>query len=156
METRGFAGLLGDPHPGQQITGRPKRDVQDGPGRQRLQTWGRLASAFRPTGQVDVLRRSLRQRAMWLTSASHPMQQRPKALTPMTIKLQHVVSAVTGATGIASRRAMLAGARDPVQVARLRHDRCYHDAATMAKALPGPGREEPLFAVAQAVALDDR
>jgi hypothetical protein len=80
----------------------------------------------------------------------------PKALTPMHLKLQQVVSAVTGETGLAIIRAMRAGARDPVQLARLRHDRCHHDEATMAQARRGPWRDEPRLAVAQAVALDDR
>jgi transposase len=52
-------------------------------------------------------------------------------------------------------RAMLAGERDPVKLARLRHDRCHHDEATMAKALRGQWREEHLLALAQAVALYD-
>ena len=42
------------------------------------------------------------------------------------------------------------------QLARRRHDRCQHDEATLAKALHGQWRKEPLFAAAQAVALSDR
>jgi len=78
-----------------------------------------------------------------------------KALTQMHLKLQHVVSDVTGETGRAMRRAILAGARAPVQWARLRHDRGHHDAATIAQARHGQWREEHLLALAQAVALDD-
>ena len=83
------------------------------------------------------------------------MQHRHKALTQMNIKLQHVVSDVTGETGMAIIRAILAGERDPVTLARLRHDRCQPDEAPLAKALHGQWREEPLFALAQAVALYD-
>jgi hypothetical protein len=93
---------------------------------------------------------------MWLSDASQHIQPRPKALTPMRIKRQHVVSDVTGETGMAIMRAMLAGERDPVQLAHLCHDRCQHDEATMAKALRGQWREEHLLALAQAVALYDR
>jgi hypothetical protein len=50
-------------------------------------------------------------------------------------------------------RALLAGERDPVTLARLRDYRCQHSAETIAKALYGQWREEPLFALAQAVAL---
>jgi transposase len=77
----------------------------------------------------------------------------PKALTQMNIKLQHVVSDVTGETGMAIMRAMLAGERDPETLARLRNDRCHHDEETIAKALHGQWREEHLLALAQAVAL---
>jgi transposase len=57
---------------------------------------------------------------------------------------------------MASMRARLAGARAPVQWARLRHDRGQHDEATSAKALRGQWRAAHLLALAQAVALDDR
>jgi hypothetical protein len=89
---------------------------------------------------------------LW-TYAGQPIQPRQKALTPMHIKLPQVVSALTGVTGMAIIRAILAGERDPVTLARLRHARCPPSEETMAKALYGPWREEPLFALAQAVAL---
>jgi transposase len=66
-ESRGFEVLLVDPQPVRKIRGRPKRGVQDGQGRQRLQTFGRLASAFRPPDDVCILRSDLRQRPMLLT-----------------------------------------------------------------------------------------
>jgi transposase len=71
-----------------------------------------------------------------------------KALTPMNIKLQHVVSDLTGETGLAILRAILAGERDPGQLAHLRNYRCQHDEATIAKSLHRPWREEHLFALA--------
>ena len=155
LETRGFEVLLVDPHQVQKIKGRPKSDVHDCQWLQRLHTFGLLASACRPPDQVCVLRSYLRQRAMLLTYASHHIQHMQKALTQMNIKLQHVVSDVTGETGMAIIRAILAGERDPVTLARLRHYRCQHDEATIAKALHGQWREEHLFALAQAVALYD-
>jgi transposase len=78
-----------------------------------------------------------------------------KALTQMNIKLQHVVSDITGVTGFAILRALLAGERDPAKLAQLRDYRGQHDAATIARALQGTGREEHRFALAQAVALYD-
>jgi hypothetical protein len=60
----------------------------------------------------------------------------------MHLKRQHVGSDVTGATGLARRRAMRAGERDPGPWARLRHDRGHHAEATRAKARHGPWREE--------------
>ena len=64
-----------------------------------------------------------------------------------------MVSAITGVTGWAILRAILAGERDAGTLAQLRDDRCKHDEATMARALQGHGREEHLFSLAQAVAL---
>jgi len=153
LETRGFTVLLVDPPQVQKIRGRPKSDVYDCQWIQRLHTFGLLASAFRPADHVCVLRSSLRQRAMLLTYAGQHIQHRQKALTQMNIKLQHVVSDLTGVTGMAIIRAILAGERDPVTLARLRDYRCQHSEETMAKALYGQWREEHLFALAQAVAL---
>lgn len=151
LETRGFEGLLVDPQQVQKIRGRPKSDVHDCQWIQRLHTFGLLASAFRPADQVCVLRSYLRQRAMLLTYAGQHIQHMQKALTQMNIKLQHVVSDITGVTG----SAILAGERDPVKLAQLRDYRCQHDEATIARALQGNWRAEHLFALAQAVALYD-
>jgi transposase len=155
LETRGFEGRLVDPQHVQTIQGRPTRDGHDCPWIQRLHTCGLLASAFRPTDQLCVLRSSLRQRAMLLTDAGQHIQPRHKALTQMTRKLPHGVSDITGVTGWAMLRAILAGERDPVQLAPLRDDRCQPDEATIARALAGHGREAPLCSLAPAVALSD-
>lgn len=155
MACRGLEVLLVEPHQGQQSKGRPKSAVHDCQWRPRLHTFGLLAGAFRPPDQGCVLRSSLRQRAMLRSYASQHIQHRHKALTQMTRKLQHVVSDVTGETGLAIIRAMLAGERDPMQLARRRNYRCHHDEETIAKALHGQWREEPLFALAHAVALYD-
>ena len=156
LERRGLAVLLVEPQQGQPLQGRPKRGVPAGPWRQRLQTGGLLAGALRPPAQGGGLRRSLRQRAMVRRSASQHLQPRHAALTQLNIQLQHAVSDVTGATGRASRRALRAGARAPGPGARRRPDRCHHAEEPSAKALHGPGREEPLVAVGQAGALEAR
>jgi transposase len=155
LEARGFEVLVVDPQQVQKIKGRPKSDVHDCQWIQRLHTLGLLASAFRPTDQICVLRSDLRQRAMLLTSAGQHLQHRQKALTQRNRKLPPVVSDITGVTGVAMLRAILAGERDPVKLAQLRDDRCKHDEATIARALEGTWREEHLFSLAQAVALYD-
>ena len=153
LETRGFEVLLVDPQQVQKIKGRPKSDRHDCQWIQRLHTFGLLAGAFRPADQICVLRSYLRQRAMLLTHAGQHIQHMQKALTQMNIKLQHVVSDLTGVTGLAIIRAILAGERDPEKLAQLRDYRCKHDEATIARALQGNWRDEHLFALAQAVAL---
>jgi transposase len=153
LETRGFAVLLGDPQQVQKIKGRPKSDGHDCQWIQRLPTFGLLASACRPADQICVLRSSLRQRAMLLPYAGQHRQHRHKALTQMNLKGQHVVSEITGGTGWASIRAILAGERDVAKLAQLRDYRCTHDEATMARAWQGHWRDEPLCSLAQAVAL---
>src|SRR5262249_11001410 len=87
-----------------------------------------------------------------LYAASHtrPMQ---KALEQMNVKLTEVVSDITGLTGQRIIAAILAGERDPAQLAGLRDPKCKNDAATIARALEGTWRPEHLFALRQAYEL---
>jgi transposase len=50
-------------------------------------------------------------------------------------------------------KAIIAGERDPVTLAKLRNPHCQHDADEIAKALQGTWRAEHLFALRQAVEL---
>ena len=155
LESRGFEVRLVDARQMRRIPGRPKSDVHDCQWLQRLHSYGLLAAAFRPDEPVCVLRSYLRQRQMLLTYAGQHIQHMQKALTQMNVKLQHVVSDITGVTGLAIIRAIVAGQRDPVQLAKLRDDRCRHSAADIARALYGNWRAEHLFALKQAVELYD-
>ena len=71
----------------------------------------------------------------------------------MDLKLTQVVSAITGVTGMAILTAIIAGDRDPVTLATLRHPHCHDQEDDIAKALQGTWRAEHLFALQQAVAL---
>src|SRR5262249_5710059 len=150
LEERGFDVKLVDAHQARQVPGR-KTDVKDGQWLQELHTYGLLRGAFRPEDEVCVLRSSLRQRSMLVAMASRAVQHMQKALEQMHLKLTEVVSDSTGKTGMTIIRAILAGERDPQQLATSRDQRCKHDHATIAKALTGHWRAEHLFALQQAV-----
>jgi len=126
LESRGLEVRLVDARQMRRIPGRPKSDVHDCQWLQRLHSYGLLAAAFRPDEPVCVLRSYLRQRQMLVTYAGQHVQHMQKALTQMNVKLQHVVSDITGVTGLAIIRALVAGQRDPVQLAKLRDERCGH------------------------------
>ena len=122
---------------------------------QPLHSDGLLAASFRPAADLVALRTLVRHRAQRLEHrAPHvlPMQQ---ALVPMNIPLSPARSAVTGATGQRSSRAMVAGERAPHTLAALRTSRCKQDGHAMALALTGPWREAHLFGLQQALALFD-
>jgi transposase len=57
---------------------------------------------------------------------------------------------LAGKTGFAIVDAILAGERDPQQLARLRDPRCKHPASLIARSLEGTWREECLFVLQQA------
>ena len=76
-----------------------------------------------------------------------------KALQQMHRTRSQVVRDLTGATGMASLTASIAGERDPLTLATLRNPPCHHRADEIAKALQGTWRAEHLFALQQAVEL---
>jgi transposase len=153
LERRGFRAFLVDARAIAHAKGRPKTDIHDCQWIQRLHCYGLLENAFRPPDQIVVLRGYVRQRQMLITYAAQHIQHIQKALQEMNLKLTLVVSDVVGKTGMAIIKAILAGQRDPVELAKLRDQRCHHTAAEIAKALVGNWREEHLLALRQAVEL---
>jgi transposase len=75
-----------------------------------------------------------------------------KALDQMNLQLHHVVSDITGVTGITILEAILAGERNPHQLAKLRHRRVKATEETIAKSLVGDYRREHLFTLRQSLA----
>ena len=78
-----------------------------------------------------------------------------KALTFMNIQLHHVITDVTGVTGMNIIRAIVSGERDPEVMAEMRDVRCKTDHQTMCAALIGNYQKEHLFALQQALELYD-
>jgi len=153
LERRGFEVFLVDPRQTKQVSGRPKTDVLDCQWIQRLHSYGLLAASFRPEDQVVVLRGYLRQRLMLIRYAGQHIQHLQKALEQMNVKLAEVVSDVTGVTGMAIIKAILRGERDPLELAKLRNDKCKRTEAEIARALYGTWRDEHLFELRQALEL---
>jgi hypothetical protein len=118
-----------------------KSDVVDCQWIQTLHSYGLLESSFRPEADLVALRTILRHRA------PHILQ--------MNIQLSQVLSDVSGATGQAMIRAIVAGERDPHKLAALCNYRCKKDEPEIAKALTGTWRAEHLFILKQSLELYD-
>lgn len=73
-----------------------------------------------------------------------------KALIQMNIQLNHVISDITGVTGMNIIRAILQGKRDPKALADLSVNGCRKNKDLIAKALEGNYREEHVFALERA------
>jgi transposase len=73
----------------------------------------------------------------------------------MNVRLDQAVSDITGVTGMNILRAILAGKRDPEELATLRDPACAKSEEQIAEALTGHYRDEQLFALKQAVELWD-
>ena len=152
LEERGIEVMLVDPRRLKNVPGR-KTDVSDCQWLQQLHTYSLLSGAFRPDAEIRRLRSYLRQRSMLVEYASHHVRHMHKALTQMNIKLQHVISDITGKTGMEIIVAILRGERDPRKLAQLRDPRTKADEETIAKSLHGHWREEHIFELAQALEL---
>ncbi|QDT03060.1 Transposase [Rubripirellula lacrimiformis] len=151
LERRGFEVILVEPSQVKKF--RRKTDVLDSQWIQTLHTFGLLTGSFRPADRIIVLRSYMRQREMLVKSSAQHIQHMQKAMEQMNLKLTEVISDILGATGTAIIDAILAGERDPHQLAKLRNERCKNDEATIALALQGNWRDEHLFSLRQAVDL---
>ena len=150
LEARGFEVKLVEPGKLKSVPGR-KTDVLDCQWIQQLHTYGLLQGSFVPPEKIGVLRSYMRQRAMLVEYAGRHVLHMQKALMQMNVQLHHVISDITGTTGLRIVDAILAGERDPRQLAKLRDPRCKKNEQTIAMALEGHWRDDHLFALKQAV-----
>jgi transposase len=104
-----------------------------------------LSSSFRPESQVCAVRSILRLRSRLVACAADQTRLIHKILTQMNIQLQHVISDVTGLSGLTILNAILAGERDPLALAKLCDPRIKASTDTIARSLNGPWRAELLF-----------
>lgn len=78
-----------------------------------------------------------------------------KALMQMNVQLHHVVTDITGLTGMRIIRAIVAGNHAPEQLAAFRDARCSASEATIREALTGNYRPEHVFALRHTLDLYD-
>lgn len=136
LQQQGLEVILANARDAKAVPGR-KSDVNDAQWLQRLHACGLLRASFRPQNEIAALRAYLRQRERLIDYAAAHIQHMQKALTLMNLQLHHVVSDVTGATGMHIIRAIVAGQRDPDVLAGLRDVRCHASIETVRAALVG-------------------
>lgn len=132
-----------------------KTDVLDCQWLQQLGTFGLIKGAFRPTDAILPLRTYLRQRDMLIKIASCHVQHMQKALTQMNLHLHNVISDITGVTGMAIIRQIVAGVTDPKVLATFRDGRCHSSQKVIEASLVGNYREEHLYSLKLALELYD-
>jgi hypothetical protein len=76
-------------------------------------------------------------------------------MTTMNIQLSNAISDISGVTGQAIIRAILAGERNPAKLAKLRDRRIRGTEEEVSRSLEGNWREDMLFELRQAVAAYD-
>jgi len=132
-----------------------KTDVLECQWLQKLHTFGLLNNSFRPTAEIRVLRTYLRQRENLVAAASKCIQHIQKTLTQMNVQLANIISDISGATGMAILRAIVAGERDPDKLASRKNSLIRATHAQIAQSLVGDWREELLFVLEQSLELYD-
>ncbi len=100
-----------------------------------------------------AVRSLMRHRNDLVEMASQPVQHMHKALTQMNVQIQHVISDITGQTGLTILEAIVAGERDPAVRASLRDPRIKASEETIRKSLEGNWRPEHVLAMKQRLSL---
>src|SRR3989442_6148866 len=154
LESHGFEVLLVNARDVKNVPGR-KTDVNDAQWLQQLHQYGLLRASFRPRDAVVRLRAYVRHRERMVDYAASHIQHMQKALMQMNVQLHHVVSDITGATGMRIIRAIVAGNHAPERLAESRDVRCAASEATIGAALTGNYRAEHVFALRHALELWD-
>jgi transposase len=149
LETAGIEVYLVNAQHAKNVPGR-KSDVSDCQWLQYLHSVGLLRGSFRPPDEICAARTLIRHRGTLVAQAASHVQHMQKALVQMNVRLQHVLSDLSGTSGLAIIDAILAGERDPAQLAKLRDPRVKASEETVAKALVGDWRAEHLFTLRQA------
>lgn len=154
LEQHGFDVILVNARYAKNVPGR-KTDVSDASWLRQLHSYGLLRGSFRPEAEIATLRSYLRQRERLIEYAAAHIQHMQKALMEMNLQLHHVVSDITGTTGMRIIRALVAGERDPNVLATCRDVRCHSTIDTIQAALIGNDRDEHIFALTQSLDLYD-
>src|SRR6516225_8450789 len=126
-----------------------KSDVQESQWLMKLHTYGLLRNSFRPAQQIRTMRTYWRQRNDLVQSTGRHIQRMQKALTQMNLQLANVLTDISGVTGQAIIKAILAGERDPHKLAEFRDPRVKASEEQIAQSLEGNWQPDLLFLLKQ-------
>ena len=151
LESRGLEVFLVNAHYLKSVPGR-KSDVSDCQWIQYLHSVGLLQGSFRPPDKICAVRTLWRHRQSVLQMAAEHILHMQKALSLMNVQIHHVLSDITGLSGLAILDAILAGERDCLKLAQLCHPSIKSPRDKIAQALEGDYRQEHLFVLKQSLA----
>lgn len=131
--------------------GGKKTDVSDCQWIQQLASAGLLAPCFVPEARIAELRSYRRHRQNLVESCSEQILLMQKALTHMNVQLHHVLSDISGVSGMAILREIVAGERDGERLACLCTKGVKAKREEVVKALEGHWSEAHLLALRHAL-----
>ncbi len=154
LEAAGIEAVLVNARTLKNVPGR-KTDMADCQWLQLLHACGLLRGSFRPSGPLGRLRALTRERVSYVENQTRCVHHMQKALDQMNVLVHRAVTDMTGTTGMAIIRAIVAGERDPLRLAAMRDGRCGHSEEQIAQFLTGTWHEEHLFNLAMALRMYD-
>jgi transposase len=154
LEKNGFEIYLVNGRHVKNVAGR-KSDVQDCQWLQQLHSYGLLKKSFIPDSITKQLRHLVRHRDNIVRSSARQIQIMQKTLVEMNMQLHNVISDISGDTGMAIIRAIIAGERDVKVLAEYRDTRCKNSKGVIEKSLEGNYKEESLFTLTHAMQTYD-
>jgi len=128
-----------------------KSDVQESQWLMKLHTYGLLRNSFRPPEEIRPIRAIWRLRDRHVHDAARSVQHMQKALTSMNVHLANAISDISGTSGQAIIRSILAGERNPQKLAQLCDQRIQASEEEVARSLEGNWQEDQLFELQHAV-----
>jgi len=150
LESRGIDVCLVNARHAKSLPGR-KSDVKDCQWLQYLHAVGLLRASFRPEDQIAAIRSLSRHRANLVADCTRHIHHMHKSLTQMNLQIHHVISDMTGVTGLSIIDGILAGQHNPAELAELKDRRIKASKEVIRKALEGDYRPEHIFTLRQAL-----
>jgi len=154
LEKHGLEVCLTNARDTKSLPGR-KTDVEEAQWLRKLYSYGLLRNSYRPAEEIRSVRSLWRLRDRHVKEMAEEIQHMQKALTQMNVQLANTISDISGTTGQAIIRAILAGERDPHKLAELKDYRIQASREEIARSLEGTWREDLLFELKQVVARYD-
>lgn len=148
LEEAGFNVVLVNAKHVKNVSGK-KSDVKDSEWLRQLHSCGLLSASFQPDAYTRKLRCYMRHRKNLTDMAATHIRMMQKAMEQMNIKLQHVITDITGKTGQAIIQSILKGERNPQVFLDLVDGRIKASKEDIAKSLAGVWKEEHLFELQQ-------
>ncbi|MBA4144766.1 MAG: IS110 family transposase, partial [Cytophaga sp.] len=148
LEEAGFEVILVNAKHVKNVRGK-KTDMSDAEWIRQLHSCGLLSASFQPDSFTRTLRTYMRHRKNLIEMSATHIRMMHKALEQMNIKLQHVITDITGKTGQAIIRAILEGERDADKLYELVDGRIKASKEDIQRSLKGIWKEEHLFEMEQ-------
>jgi len=155
LQAHGIHADLVDPRSVSRLPGRKKTDRIDSSGLQRMYACGMLSPCFVPSAEILALRTYHRRRQSLVESCSQQILMFQQSLTLMNVQIHHVLSDVTGVSGMRMLRAIVSGERDGKVLAAMRDKRVKASEEDIVKSLEGNWAPEHLYCLKQSLAIYD-